>query len=562
MRTISTQKVNCKDCHRCVRACPVKAIAITRGHAQLVDDKCVLCGKCVVECPQKAKQVIDQTDIVREALAVKRQVVLSLAPSFVASFPGIVPEKLMAMIKNLGFDSIEETAVGAEVVAEFYRTCTAEASKPVISACCPAIVNLITRYYPSLVANLAPVVSPMLAHGRLLKQRFGPDCFVVFAGPCIAKIAEAQANAAAIDAAITFQQLQTMLAADQPPADLSGSLSQTAFSGARLFPVAGGILQAAFNKAETDWELISVDGLRQCMLVFDSLAKGEIQPRFIEALACIGGCINGPAGCSSQSLPAKRRLVTRYAAVGKMAPNPVPPVSFTCEHTPVPLVARSMPTEQEVREILRLTGKYSPADEKNCGACGYDSCRDNAVAIFQGLTEVETCVPYMRSKAESFANIIVDNSLNAIIVIDENLIIQEFNPAAAMMFSRRQELVKGASLAQVMDCSDVLLAIRECRKVAGQRVEFPEIALAAEKMIVPVPEHRLAFLIFSDMTEQERRQRELEKMKLETIDKAKEIINKQMHVAQEIAGLLGETTAETKSTLLELIAVMREQEGR
>lgn len=224
--------------------------------------------------------------------------------------------------------------------------------------------------------------------------------------------------------------------------------------------------------------------------------------------------------------------------------------------------SRAMPNEDEIREVLRQTGKFSKKDEKNCGACGYNSCRDNAVAVLQGLTEIDTCVPYMRTKAESFANIIVDNSLNAIIVLDEKLSIQEFNPAAQNMFNRRHELVKGLSLAEIMDCSDIVSALQNCRKASGIRVEFPEISLVTEKMIVPVPEHRLVFIIFSDVTEQEKRSRELERMKLETIDKAKEIINKQMHVAQEIAGLLGETTAETKATLLELIAIMREKGGR
>jgi iron only hydrogenase large subunit-like protein len=564
MKTISTQKVNCKDCHRCVRACPVKAIAIKKGHAQLVDDKCVLCGKCVVECPQNAKQVEDQTDIVRTALASHRQVILSLAPSFVAAFPELAPKEILEMIRNLGFHVIAETAVGAEVVADFYRAHVEKTEQTVISACCPAIVNLITKYYPDLSKNLAPVVSPMLAHGRLLKSHYGENCFVVFAGPCIAKIAEAEADGTAVDAVITFNQLRAMLDGvnRQPVVGESGyGEDKPAFERARLFPLAGGILQSAFGEDDTDLDLISVDGLRQCMLVFDSLAKGEIQPRFIEALACIGGCINGPAGDSSQSLPAKRRLVTRYAAIGKPRRNQVPDIAFDCEHLPAP-ITRALPTEQEIREILRQTGKYSKVDEKNCGACGYNSCRDNAVAVFQGLTETDTCVPYMRTKAESFANIIVYNSLNGIIVLDEKLVIQEFNPAAERMFNRRHELTKGLSLTEIMDCADILLAIQECRKVSGQRVEFPEFSLVAEKMIVPVPEHRLAFLIFSDVTEQERRSHELERMKIDTIDKAKEIINKQMHVAQEIAGLLGETTAETKSTLLELIALMREKEGR
>lgn len=566
MKTITTQKVNCKDCHRCVRSCPVKAIAIKKGHAQLVDDKCVLCGKCVIECPQQAKQVVDQTEIVRKALDSGRQVILSLAPSFVSSFPGLSVDQIIKQIRNIGFSDIEETAMGAEVVADFYRRYTEQSQHTVISACCPAIVNLITKYYPALSKNLAPVVSPMLAHGRLLKSHYGPECFVVFAGPCIAKIAEAEADQGrAIDAVLTFYQLKSMLDIAESKFGRVESGNQkisikSAFELARLFPMAGGILQSAFGES-SDCELISVDGLRQCMLVFDSLAKGEIQPRFIEALACIGGCINGPGGASSQSLPAKRRLVRQYAAAGEPQGNPVPNISFVCEHVPDP-VTRIFPTEQEIKEILRQMGKHCLSDEKNCGACGYNSCRDNAVAVFQGITEIDTCVPYMRTKAESFANIIVDNSLNAIIVIDENLVIQEFNPSAERMFNRQLELTVGLSLTTVMDCSDILLTIREGRKVSGKRVEFPALALVTEKMIVPVPEHRLAFLIFSDVTEHERRNHELEQMKLDTIDKATEIINKQMHVAQEIAGLLGETTADTKSTLLELIAIMRQKEGR
>lgn len=565
MKTITTQKVNCKDCHRCVRSCPVKAIAINKGHAQLVDDKCVLCGKCVMECPQQAKQVIDQTDVVRQAIASGRRVILSLAPSFVAGFPGVSITEMLEQLRSLGFSEIEETAIGAEVVANFYRSYTEKSEHTLISACCPAIVNLITKYYPDLSKNLAPVVSPMLAHGRLIKSHYGQDCFVVFAGPCIAKIAEAEADGGrSIDAAITFRQLQAMLDAAEvkPKASASEYMpAKSAAGSARLFPIAGGILQSAFNEDAADWELISVDGLRQCMLVFDSLAKGEIQPKFIEALACIGGCINGPGGDSRQSLPAKRRLVRQYAVVGKSQGNYVPAVSFACEHIPDP-ITRTLPTEQEIREILRQMGKHNPIDEKNCGACGYNSCRDNAIAVFQGLTETDTCVPYMRTKAESFANIIVDNSLNAIIVIDEKLIIQDFNPSAKRMFSRQLELTTGLSLATVMDCSAILLSIREGRKVSGKRVEFPALSLITEKMVVPVPEHRLAFLIFSDVTEHERRNHELEQMKIDTIDKAKEIINKQMHVAQEIAGLLGETTADTKSTLLELIAIMRQKEGR
>ncbi len=558
MKTITTQKVNCRDCHRCMRSCPLKAIGIVEGQAQLIEDKCVLCGRCVVECPQGAKQVESQLPAVVDAIGAGRTVALSLAPSFVAAFPEYTMPDLFARLSRLGFSLVEETAVGAEEVSRHYSRLLADAGKPVISACCPVVVNIITKYYPELVDNLAPVFSPMLVHAKLLKHRYGENIFTVFAGPCIGKLAETRQDGSLMDAAITFRQLREWLAeteiAHEPPRPVQ---AQPAPGQVRYYPIAGGILKSFVRSESTATDIISVDGLENCLEVFAALRKGEIAPRFVEALACSGGCINGPASGCAESVPAKRLKVAQFASGSADSNTAASSLDFTRRHVAAP-VQEYIPPESRIREVLRQTGKYSKEDEKNCGACGFDSCRDKAIAVCQGITEIGTCVPYMRSKAESLANFIVQHSLNAIIVVDQKMVVQEFNPAAAQMINGRQEITKGGRLTQVLDCSDIIAAVEAGCKTTDRRVDIPG-GVTVSRTVIPVPEHRLAIIVLTDITAQERNARELEQMKLQTVEKATEIINKQMHVAQEIAGLLGETTAETKAALLELVGLLKAQ---
>ncbi len=554
MKTITTQKVNCRDCHRCMRSCPLKAIGIENGQARLIEEKCVLCGRCVVECPQGAKQVDSQLSAVTGAIAAGRFVALSLAPSFIASFPEYTPKQLWSRLGSLGFNLVEETAVGAEEVSRHYGRLLAGAEKPVISACCPVVVNVITKYYPDLVDNLAPVASPMLVHAELLKYRHGDDIFTVFAGPCIGKLAESRQPGSRVDAALTFRQLRELLDTAAPN-DAAAVQGQPAPGPVRYYPIAGGILKSFTRSEATATDVIAVDGLENCLEVFAALRSGEIAPRFIEALACSGGCINGPASGCAASVPAKRLKVAQFAAAGHRRRNNPPSLDFTRRHVPAPF-CEYIPSESQIREVLRQTGKYSKEDEKNCGACGFNSCRDKAIAVCQGLTEIGTCVPYMRSKAESLANFIVQHSLNAIIVVDGKMVVQESNPATEMLLDGQQEIVKGSIFGPVFGGDAVAAAVREGRKITGRRVELPGGTVVSQT-VIPVVEHDLAIIVMTDITSQERNARELEHMKLQTVEKATEIINKQMHVAQEIAGLLGETTAETKAALLELVGLLK-----
>ncbi|WP_373325918.1 [Fe-Fe] hydrogenase large subunit C-terminal domain-containing protein [Sporomusa paucivorans] len=562
-----THKVNCQDCFRCVRSCPVKAIGIRKGHAHIIEERCILCGRCVVECPQKAKQVDNQIQRLQTALEKGQRVVISLAPSYVAAFPEIAREELIQALTGAGIHSVAETAVAATMISEIYGTYMQPSSQglpdaTVISSCCPVIINIIERYYPQLIDNLTPVISPMLAHAKLIKKQYGQDTFVVFAGPCIAKIGEGSGANSMVDAVITFEELKNWLSSPfkNPTIMQAGAREQSSLasmSAGRCFPVAGGIVMPFVGL--TDAEIITVDGIEKCMEVFEGLINQEFSPRFVEALACSGGCIGGPAMGIRQFMQTKRNKVLAYTQAGctdkcHYAADNTLDLSRSYQSKTINAV---IPTEEEITEILKQTGKFTVQDEKNCSACGYDTCRAKAIAVFQGHAELDMCVPYMRSKAESFANIIVENSLNAIIAVNEKMIIKEFNPAVTRMFGKIKEIYKGMNLTELFNCSDFIAAAKFGHKIVGKRVEYPLYDIVTEQMIIPVPEHGLIIAIITDITAHELRNRELQQMKLETVEKATDIINKQMHVAQEIAGLLGETTAETKSALLELIMLIK-----
>ena len=566
-RAITTLKVNCQDCHRCVRSCPVKAIGIESGHASVVQDKCVLCGECVVECPQHAKQVESQLELVQQVLTSGRRVAFSIAPSFVAAFPDLSFGQLRSILKGFGAVAVEETAVGAAAVSALYSSLLNTAEHPVISACCPVVTNLVEKYYPDLTANLAPVVSPMIAHGRILRDKLGSDIFVVFAGPCIAKIAEGRdpSVSGAIDAVLTFDHLQGWFADSsvfsRPIAENTDALDVPGPS--RFFPITGGILKSFTEHDETDSDVITVHGIKNCMEVFSCMSHWQINPKFVEALACEGGCIGGPGLSLSSGIPVRRAQVVSFACQNAMSncSSPADLSELSREHSATPVID-FLPSEIEIREILAKTAKFSKADEKNCGACGYSTCREKAIAVWQGLAEVDMCIPYMKLKAESFSNMVIDNSLNAIIVVDENMVIQEFNPAAEKMFGHALDLVKGTNLNRIIDCTNFLQAVRTGEKIPAQRVEYPERALVTEQMVLPVKDHDMVILIITDITEKETKENSLQKVKQETIDKAAEIINRQMHVAQEIAGLLGETTGETKAALLELVGLLKARDNQ
>lgn len=577
MTLITTNEATCRDCYKCIRSCPVKAISIKANehsaevHARVIDERCVHDGRCVLVCPQKAKKVREDTGAIKKLLSRGAPVAASVAPSFAAALPLPEPGLMPAALKKLGFHLVQETAVGAELVAGEHRR--TQPPGPVISSACPVIVNLVERHYPDLIQYLSPLVSPMVAHARLLKMRH-PGMKVVFIGPCIAKIGEASFPGIedAVDFAIGFKGLWEWLLEEE--IDLA-TLPPSGFDGrrpgvARLFPLEGGQLRASSMSTDLlDTGVLAVTGLEKCMGLLDHLLEGyenNKRPQLIELLACGDGCIGGPLAVSEQDIFIRRQKVMDYYAARRKEeknsehdfPEVVLPSPLLYRQYQNRKVSPPRPDEEAVKSILAQTGKFQPEDELNCGACGYGSCREKATAVYYGNAELQMCIPYMRKRAESMSNLVIRSMPNGVVIVDNSLIILEVNPAAERMFKSPAARVIGRPLETLIDPANFKRAIEE-KKLLEVETSYTSYGAITRQIIFPLEREKIAVGILVDITEDRRQKEQLDQVKTQTIRRAQEVIDKQMTVAQEIAGLLGETTAETKVLLGRLIQLMQEQ---
>ncbi|TCL63800.1 iron only hydrogenase large subunit-like protein [Hydrogenispora ethanolica] len=566
MNTIITSKARCRDCYKCIRHCPVKAIGLNDGQAWVDKGKCILCGRCIGDCPPKAKSMAAQLPQVESFLAAEAPIVFSLAPSYLAATSYATPWKIVAALKKLPNARVEETALGAELIGrEYHRIVAEERKNTAISSCCPVIVNLIEKYFPKLVPVLAGLISPMKAHGQMIKQERGEATKVVFIGPCLAKKAEPNFEDPhnPIDAVLTFEELESWLQAKEIfPEVLADQRPDRASARAGVFPLKQGILKVAGIADGLEQEFLSVTGVEECIDTFRDLEDGLIAPRFIEAMACKGGCIGGPALGNALGVNARRQRLFQFVktAAGSGCQTDLPYALLRREHVPVQQTGY-VPNEMEIREVLRLTGKNKPEDETNCGGCGYSSCREKAIAVLQGMAEPEMCIPYMKEKAESFANAIVDTTLNAIIVVDKDLIVQDMNPAAERLFNRKYIPSKGKPLSVFIDPSD-FAKVWETQDILVDHLRtYEQYGLATRQIIYPLPKYGVIIGIIANITAEEQRKAKHDNMRREALERASRVIRDQMRVVQNVAGLLGESTAETKATLLELMEIMDESEA-
>ncbi len=547
---LTLKKSNCKNCYKCIRHCPVKAIRFSGNQAHIIGNECILCGHCFVVCPQNAKQIVDGTEKVRVLLQGDEPVVVSLAPSFIANYDGVGIEAMRKALKKLGFYDVEETAVGATIVKSEYERMLREDQKDIIiTSCCHSINLLIQKYFPAQLEYLADVVSPMQAHCMDIKKRM-PNAKTVFIGPCVAKKDEAEYYEGIVDAVLTFEELTNWLGEEQIV--LEQELDENPKSRARFFPTTGGVLKT-MEPDIAGYTYVALDGVENCIAALKDIENGKVHKCFIEMSACAGSCIGGPVMEKYHRTPMRDYLTVAGFAGSKDFPVDQPGAlelrkQFTLIEHKLP-----QPSEDEIEKVLRQMGKFKPSDELNCGSCGYNSCRDKAIAVYQGKAEISMCMPFLKDKAESFSDTIVKNTPNGLIVLNENLEVQQINNVAKKIMNiRSRSDVLGESVVRILDPAPFVKVRDGGRSQRNQRVYLAEYQRYVEQTIVYDQDSRLLVCIMRDITEAEAEREKKERMNRRTVEVADKVVEKQMRIVQDIASLLGETAAETKIALTKL----------
>jgi nitrogen-specific signal transduction histidine kinase/iron only hydrogenase large subunit-like protein len=411
MSIVYTEREKCKGCYACIRDCPARAIKVEEGLAQVIKERCIVCGNCLEVCATGAKRIESDIGLVWQLLGQYPSVIAILSSSFPAALPEIHPGQLVAALRKLGFSEVMEDAFGAELVGrEYSRLLSKDKDSFFLSSNCPAVVSYIEKYHPRLISNLAPIVSPTIASGRLIKQRYNAEAKVVFIGPCVAKKAEAKDEkvAGVIDAVLTFAELKEMFAAKGiiPESEEPGEFSGPKPHLGRLFSVAGGLLRIMGVSDDILRDgAISAHGRDYVVKILREFAQGDIKARVVNLYFC-HGCIDGPVIDNELSGFKRKQLVANYTARNA---DPAQTQRDIEKYAGIDLsrkfsaqsIAIAAPGDKDIQSVLEQMNKTKPEDQFNCGACGYSSCRDLATAVCQGLAEVEMCWPYVLQKLKT-----------------------------------------------------------------------------------------------------------------------------------------------------------------
>ncbi len=571
---IQLKKSNCRNCYKCIRHCPVKSIRFADHQAHIVKDQCILCGECFVACPQNAKQIRNDVAIVKEMIASGKPVYASIAPSFVANYEGANLTTMIQALKILGFTDAEETALGATIVM-----IRSGESKAIISSCCHTVNTLIQKYYPEALPYLANVLSPMQAHCTKIKEEH-PDAYTVFIGPCISKKEEADQYPGIVDCALTFEELSEWLkeaeVAIAPATELepnedgnvcpskrsANSIERSANSSygrARLFPIPGGIIRSMLVE-QTDYDYISVDGIENCIRALSNIISGNLSHCFIEMSACVGSCIGGPAMDKERRMPISDYIrINRYAKEQDFMVSQ--PTADQLRKNFTYLGHNSqMPGSSAINEILHKMGKASPEQELNCGSCGYNTCREKAIAVYQGKADLTMCLPYLKEKAENFSDNIIYNMPNGVLVLNEDLEVQQVNRAARQILNiKNKGDILNAPVVRILNPAAYLDVMTSGCNIHDKLTYLAEYQKYIEETVIYDKTYHIIISIMRDITTEEKSRLKKEQISKQTMEITDKVIEKQMRVVQEIASLLGETNAETKIALTNLKETLRNE---
>jgi PAS domain S-box-containing protein len=555
-QVVFTNKARCRDCYRCLRFCPVKAIRMQDGQAFVVAERCIACGMCIRQCPQGAKSFRNDLELAARLLASNHPVAASIAPSFVALFQDWQRKRLPSALRKLGFAHVAETAVGAyHVAAQMAELIHSHPQSHHICTACPAVVSYVENYVPQAQSLLTPLVSPMIAHARIIKQALGPDARVIFIGPCVAKKAEAQRpqNAGAVDCVLTFQELMDWFGRQDIRLE---SLEESDFDDspagqARLFPLEGGSVRTACLTADLlSSDIVCVSGFENIKEAIGSL-QDQPRPIVIEPLMCPQGCVNGPAIASRGNVYDRRLDVLHYAQANQGAAAPAQP------EPPMGAVFAGHPdveppvTEEQIRLVLEKTGKARPEEQLNCGACGYLSCRDKAIAVFRGMAEPEMCIPHVKRLAQQRTDRIIETSPNGIVILDQRLQIMHMNGAFRRFFMTTDALL-GKPISYLMD-PDQFERVAAGEDVIETIVRHEAYNLTCHQIMYSLRDESQYVGIFVNITKSQASERKLDQLREQTIMQARELLQHQLGMAQSIATFLGESSAKGEQLVQNLL---------
>ena len=554
-KLLGLKKANCKNCHKCIRECPVKSIQFSDHQANILPDECILCGRCVVACPQNAKDVRHDVLKVKEAMRAGKRVIASIAPSFIADFEVSGITEMTSLLKQLGFYDVKETAEGAYIVkSEYERMIKNNEQDVIISTCCHSAVLLVSKYYHEALPYLAPVLSPMLAHAKLIKDE-NPDTYVVFIGPCISKKDEAEKNPGLVDCVLTFEELREWITEEDVKVSENINDDSTVRMS-RFFPETGGIIKS-MNTEDTGFRYLAVDGVKDCIAALENIINGKLSHCFVEMSICRGSCINGPMTRRYREEMLDSTIRLRNFAKPLSAKNCEDfnissDIGLAQKYEPL-TIDNAKPTDEQITAILAEMGKTKPEHELNCGSCGYATCREKAVAVFLGKAEPSMCLPFMMEKAESFSDKIIMMTPNATMVLDDKLNIQQMNRSAKRLFNLPSSLiVKDMPAKDIIDTKPYSTILTSGQKRLEQRRFLADYNKYVKESILYDKEHKIIICIMKDITDEQLESQRITEIRQQTANTADKVIEKQMRVVQEIASLLGETTAETKIALTKL----------
>jgi len=565
LQVVFTNKARCRDCYRCIRNCPVKAIEMKKGQASVIDSRCIHCGTCIAECPQKAKTYRREVELVRELLKSGKKVAASIAPSFASFYEGWERVRIPSALRKIGFSYIAETSVGAYYTSQITKEIfNQKSSNGIISSACPAVVSYIEKYHPELIDRLAQTVSPMIAHSRHIKKRLGEEFKIVFIGPCIAKKAESDRKEYQddIDYVITFDELNELFADEEINlANFEASdFDEYAPQNALLYPLSGGLLKTSgYDTDIAQTKVIALSGFEDVKEMADYLTKNNFENILFEPLFCKNGCINGKGITSEKNMFERKEEIFNYF---KKYPNkefkPIEGLDLTTNFYRDVAIDNKQYSEDELLQILEKTGNSSEENRLNCQSCGYNTCEEKARAVLDGMAEIDMCIPFMRRKAEMKNDKIIESSPNGIVIVDEHLKIISMNPAFRRFFMCSEAII-GKPISYLMDPEPFVRIATKHEDIIELTQKHENYGIVCHQIIYELKNEKQIVGIFVNITKNIADKSKLDDIRQRTIKEARQLLSHQISMAQNIAKLLAESTAQGEALVENILKITEEQ---